>query len=279
MPRDFIQAAERNNEMHEVDMWVIRNSLDWMAKHRSKVDGVGGYSINLSGLTLGDDSLLRYVLERLTESQVPPSKIIFEVTESAAINTLSVAVNFINTLKEYGCRFALDDFGTGDASFAYLKTLPIDFVKIDGSIVRDIVDSPKDLALVKSINEIGHFLGKKTVAEFVENDDILARLRQMGVDYAQGYGIEAPFTPVLIRAAQWLLVVVFAQFDLRAKSGAHTRCNYRALCTFSTCWVSGTSCVRARWHADSKPAVFAWFWFQAVCQCRCSIAGPADSSN
>ncbi|MDX2313972.1 MAG: DUF1631 family protein [Gammaproteobacteria bacterium] len=193
VPRDFIQAAERNNEMHEVDMWVIRNALDWMSKHRSKVDAVGGYSINLSGLTLGDDSLLRYVLERLTESQVPPSKIIFEVTESAAINTLSVAVNFINTLKEYGCRFALDDFGTGDASFAYLKTLPIDFVKIDGSIVRDIVDSPKDLALVKSINEIGHFLGKKTVAEFVENDDILARLRQMGVDFAQGYGIEAPY--------------------------------------------------------------------------------------
>ena len=193
VPRDFIQAAERNNEMHEVDMWVIRNALGWMSKHRSKVDSVGGYCINLSGLTLGDDSLLRYVLERLTESQVPPSKIVFEVTESAAINTLSVAVNFINTLKEYGCRFALDDFGTGDASFAYLKTLPIDFVKIDGSIVRDIVDSPKDLALVKSINEIGHFLGKKTVAEFVENDDILARLRQMGVDYAQGYGIEAPY--------------------------------------------------------------------------------------
>ncbi len=193
MPRDFIQSAERNNEMHEVDMWVIRNALAWMAKHRSKVDAVGGYSINLSGLTLGDDSLLRYVLERLTESQVPPAKVIFEVTESAAIDTLSVAVNFINTLKEYGCRFALDDFGTGDASFAYLKTLPIDFVKIDGSIVVDIVDNPKDLALVKSINEIGHFLGKKTVAEFVENDDVLARLRQLGVDYAQGYGIEAPF--------------------------------------------------------------------------------------
>jgi diguanylate cyclase (GGDEF)-like protein len=193
VPRDFIQAAERNNEMHEVDMWVIRNALAWMAKHRSKVDAVGGYSINLSGLTLGDDSLLRYVLERLTESQVPPAKVIFEVTESAAIDTLSVAVNFINTLKEYGCRFALDDFGTGDASFAYLKTLPIDFVKIDGSIVIDIVNSPKDLALVKSINEIGHFLGKKTVAEFVENDDVLARLRQLGVDYAQGYGIEAPF--------------------------------------------------------------------------------------
>jgi len=193
MPRDFIQSAERNNEMHEVDMWVIRNALDWMAKHRSKVDAVGGYSINLSGLTLGDDSLLRYVLERLTESQVPPSKVIFELTESAAIDTLSAAVTFINTLKEYGCRFALDDFGTGDASFAYLKTLPIDFVKIDGSIVKDVVESPKDLALVKSINEIGHFMGKKTVAEFVENDEVLARLRQIGVDYAQGYGIEAPF--------------------------------------------------------------------------------------
>jgi diguanylate cyclase (GGDEF)-like protein len=193
MPRDFIQAAERNDEMHEVDMWVIRTALDWMSKHRTKVDAVGGYSINLSGLTLGDSNLLHFVLERLMESGVPPSKVIFEVTESAAINTLSVAVNFINTLKEYGCRFALDDFGTGDASFAYLRTLPIDFVKIDGSIVRDIVNSPKDLALVKSINEIAHFLGKKTVAEFVENDDILARLRQMGVDYAQGYGIEAPY--------------------------------------------------------------------------------------
>ena len=124
---------------------------------------------------------------------MPPAKIVFEVTEGAAINTLSVAVNFIKTLKEYGCRFALDDFGTGEASFAYLKTLPIDFVKIDGSIVRDIVDSPKDLALVKSINEIGHFLGKKTVAEFVENDDILTRLRQMGVDFAQGYGIDPPY--------------------------------------------------------------------------------------
>ncbi len=193
MPREFIRAAERNDEMHEVDRWVIRNALDWMAKHRSKVDAVGGYSINLSGLTLGDDNILRYVLDRLAETQVPPSKVIFEVTESAAIDTLSVAVNFINTLKDYGCRFALDDFGTGDASFSYLKTLPIDFVKIDGSIVKDIVDSPKDLALVKSINEIGHFLGKKTVAEFVENDDVLARLRQLGVDYAQGYGIEPPF--------------------------------------------------------------------------------------
>jgi EAL domain-containing protein (putative c-di-GMP-specific phosphodiesterase class I) len=192
VPRAFIQVAERNNEMHEVDMWVIRYALEWMAKHQPMVDAAGGYSINLSGLTLGDERLLRYVLERLTESQVSPSKIIFEVTESAAIHTLSVAVHFINSLKEYGCRFALDNFGTGDASFVYLKTLPIDFVKIDGSIVRDIVDSPKDLALVKSINEIGHFLGKKTVAEFVENDDILVRLRQMGVDYAQGYGIEAP---------------------------------------------------------------------------------------
>jgi len=193
LPRDFIQAAERNNQMQDVDRWVIRTAIEWMAGNRSKVDAAGGYSINLSGLTLGDESLLNYVLDRLTESKVPPAKVVFEVTESAAIDTLSVAVNFIRTLKEYGCRFALDDFGTGDASFSYLKTLPIDYVKIDGHIVRDIVDSPKDFAVVRSINEIGHFLGKKTVAEFVENDEILARLRQIGVDYAQGFGIEAPF--------------------------------------------------------------------------------------
>ncbi|MDX1431294.1 MAG: DUF1631 family protein [Gammaproteobacteria bacterium] len=193
VPRDFIQLAERNNEMHEVDRWVIRTALEWMSKNRGKVDAAGGYAINLSGLTLGDEELLRYVLEQLTSSQVPPAKVIFEVTESAAIDTLSVAVNFIRTLKEYGCRFALDDFGAGQASFSYLKTLPIDYVKIDGSLVKDIADNAKDFAVVKSINEIGHFLGKKTVAEFVENDAVLARLRQIGVDYAQGFGIEAPF--------------------------------------------------------------------------------------
>ena len=193
VPKDFIQLAERNNEMHEVDRWVIRTALEWMAKNRGKVDAAGGYAINLSGLTLGDDALLRYVLEQLTTSQVPPAKVIFEVTESAAIDTLSVAVNFIRTLKEYGCRFALDDFGAGNASFSYLKTLPIDYVKIDGSLVKDIADNAKDFAVVKSINEIGHFLGKKTVAEFVETDAVLARLRQIGVDYAQGFGIEAPF--------------------------------------------------------------------------------------
>jgi EAL domain-containing protein (putative c-di-GMP-specific phosphodiesterase class I) len=193
LPGDFIQAAERNDQMQEVDRWVIRTALQWMAKNPDKVDAAGGYSINLSEITLADESLLGYVLERFTESRVQPAKVIFEVAESAAIDTLSAAVKFIRTLKERGCRFALDNFGTGDASFAHLETLPIDYVKIDGSLVKAIVDSPGDFALVKSINEIGHFLDKKTVAECVENDATLARLRQTGVDYAQGFGIEAPF--------------------------------------------------------------------------------------
>ncbi|GMQ75241.1 MAG: hypothetical protein BMS9Abin01_0488 [Gammaproteobacteria bacterium] len=193
LPGDFIQAAERNDQMQEVDRWVIRTALDWMAKNPDKVDAAGGYSINLSEITLADESLLGYVLERFTESRVQPAKVIFEVAESAAIDTLSAAVKFIGTLKEHGCRFALDNFGTGDASFAHLETLPIDYVKIDGSLVKAIVDNPGDFALVKSINEIGHFLDKKTVAECVENDATLVRLRQIGVDYAQGFGIEAPF--------------------------------------------------------------------------------------
>ena len=193
LPGDFIQAAERTDQMHEVDRWVIRTALKWMAKNPDKLDAAGGYSINLSEITLADESSLGYVLERFTKSRVPPAKVIFEVAESAAIDTLSAAVKFIRTLKERGCRFALDNFGTGEASFAHLETLPIDYVKIDGSLVKGIVDNPGDFALVQSINEIGHFLDRKTVAECVENDAVLTRLRQIGVDYAQGFGIEAPF--------------------------------------------------------------------------------------
>ena len=123
---------------------------------------------------------------------MPPGKILFEVTETAAISSISVAIDFIRTLREYGCRFLLDDFGTGYASFSYLKTLPLDYVKIDGMFVKDITHSANDLAVVRSINEIGHFMGKLTVAEYVESDAILEQLREIGVDYAQGFAIERP---------------------------------------------------------------------------------------
>lgn len=189
---EFVHAAERQNLMLEVDRWVIGSMLRWMAENRRKVSGVGGYSINLSGHSLSDETLIEYVLEQFSTTKVPPGKVVFEVTETAAIASLSTAADFIRVLKEYGCRFSLDDFGTGHATYSYLKTLTVDFVKIDGMFVRDICASENDFAMVKSINEIGHFMGKQTVAEYVETEAILQRLREIEVDFVQGFAIEKP---------------------------------------------------------------------------------------
>ena len=192
-PYEFIQAAEREGRMPAVDRWVVRTAFEWLSKNRAKLLDAGGYSINLSGSTLSDARFIEYVIEQLNATSVPPGRVLFEITEAAAISSLSVAVDFIRTLKEYGCRFSLDDFGTGRASFSYLKTLPLDYLKIDGMFVKDIIENPNDLAVVRSINEIGHFMGKETVAEFVESDAILAQIREIGVDFAQGFAIERPF--------------------------------------------------------------------------------------
>jgi diguanylate cyclase (GGDEF)-like protein len=193
LPGGFLQTAERNNLMPQIDRWVIQTALRWMAGNPARVDKVDGYSINVSGPTLADESLVDYVRGLIATSRVAPGKIVFEVTESSAIDTSPVAVNFMRAMKEYGCRFSLDKFGSGEASLAHLETLPIDYLKIDGSLVRDIAADPRDLMVVRSLNDIGHFLGKKTVAECVESQEVLARLRQIGVDYAQGFGIEEPF--------------------------------------------------------------------------------------
>ena len=178
--------------MGEIDRWVIQTALRWMADNASTVDQVDGYSINISGLSLADERFAEYVRGVLTQSRVSPQKVIFEITESSAIDSSPMAVNFIHSMKEHGCRVSLDKFGSGDSSLAHLETLPIDFVKIDGSLVKDIAADARDLAVVRSLNEIGHFLGKKTVAECVESPEVLTRLRQIGVDYAQGFAIEAP---------------------------------------------------------------------------------------
>ena len=193
MPGQFLQAAERNGMMREVDLWVIRNALRWMAENPAKVDAVDGYSINVSGLTLADEKLVDVMRKIIADARVPADKIVFEVTEGSTIESLPVAVNFIHAMKDYGCRFSLDKFGSGEASLAHLEALPIDYVKIDGSLVRDIAADPRDLMVVRSLNEIGHFLGRRTVAECVESREVLMRLRQIGVDYAQGFDIEKPF--------------------------------------------------------------------------------------
>ena len=192
MPGAFLPAAERYNLSDRLDRWVISRLFRWFKKHPEQLEQLNLCSINLSGLSLSNKTFLPFVIEEMEKFEIPPRKICFEITETVAIANLSSAIGFISSLRDLGCHFALDDFGSGLCSFAYLKNLPVDFLKIDGLFVKDILDDPMDLAMVKSINEIGHVMGKKTIAEFVENDEVLHKLREIGVDYAQGYGIGRP---------------------------------------------------------------------------------------
>ena len=191
-PTELIHAAETYNRMTTIDRWVIRNVLNWMADHRDILDGFGGFSINVSGHSVNDNAFPDFVLEQFSRTQAPTGKVCFEITETAAIANLDNAIEFMNRMRIIGCRFSLDDFGTGLSSYSYLRNLPVDYVKIDGVFVRDIHRNEADFAVVRSINEIGHYMGKRTVAEYVEDEEILARLREIGVDFAQGYAISKP---------------------------------------------------------------------------------------
>ena len=154
--------------------------------------GLKKVAINLSAQAFGDERLLPTIESKLETWQVDPSRVIFELTESASLTNLSATQRMISRLTELGCEFSIDDFGTGFSTFAYLKELPANSVKIDGSFVKDMLSDPIDLALVKAIKEVAHSLDKKSVAEFVENEAILNRLDEIGVDYAQGYFISKP---------------------------------------------------------------------------------------
>ncbi len=191
-PDLFISAAERFGITPAIDRWVIENTFRWLVSEADERERLALCSINLSGLSIGDDKFLPFVTEQLQISGLDAEKICFEITETAAIASYSQANRFIQALKEFGCRFALDDFGTGLSSFGYLKHFPVDFLKIDGSFVKEILHDPIDREMVRSINEIGHLTGKQTIAEFAENEDIIAMLKGMGVDYAQGYGVSEP---------------------------------------------------------------------------------------
>ena len=191
-PGAFLPAAERYNLATAMDRWVIETLFEWIAKKPGFLDQLSLCSVNLSGLSLADETMLAFISAQFSCWNIPTSKICFEVTETAAIINLSRAMEFIHLLREKGCLFSLDDFGSGLSSFAYLKNLPVDFLKIDGLFVKDILDDKVDLAMVKSINEVGHIMGKKTIAEFVENQQIFEVLAELGVDYAQGYGIGKP---------------------------------------------------------------------------------------
>ncbi len=191
-PDQFIPSAERFGRMPALDRWVIGEVLHWMRDNPSRLHDVDALTINLSGQTLNDVGFMDYLRQQFKQHRVTPQRICFEVTETAAVANLSLAADMIRELKHMGCRFALDDFGSGLSSYSYLKNLPADYLKIDGEFIRDLGRDGSDDAMVKSIHELSHHLGKLTVAEFVETEQIRDRLRTIGLDYAQGYGIDMP---------------------------------------------------------------------------------------
>ena len=191
-PVEFIKGAELSHKMSEVDRYVITTVLTWMNENADVIENFAGFTINLSGESLNEEGFVDFILDQLQGCRVPLEKICFEVTETVGITSLSDATLGIDRIKDTGCRFALDDFGSGMSSYGYLKNLPVDVVKIDGAFVKDLVADSSDYAVVKSITEIAHFMKKKVVAEFVENDDTLELLREIGVDYVQGFMIDKP---------------------------------------------------------------------------------------
>lgn len=194
MPGDFIPIAERYNIMNAVDRWVVKNSLGAFARLRTAGHPLAEtiFCINLSGSSLADDSMIGYIVDTAAELSVPPDHVCLELTETNAILNLTAASRFIHILKEKGFTFALDDFGSGFSSFNYLKNLPVDYLKIDGCFIRNMDKDEVDCTMVQAITSMCRVLGLRTIGEFAENDAIIGKLRDIGVDYAQGYGISMP---------------------------------------------------------------------------------------
>ncbi len=195
-PGSFLPAAERYGLMPLIDRWVVRRAFEIIAERKHSPRKVASYAINLSGSTIGDSGFVDFVAELFALHDVSPASVCFEITETSAISNLDEAQKLISRLREIGCSFSLDDFGTGMSSIAYLKHLPVDIIKIDGSFVKEILNSKVDRAMVEMITKTAKIMQKQVVAEFVESAAILDELRQIGVDYAQGYAIGKP-VPVL----------------------------------------------------------------------------------
>lgn len=189
-PSSFMPAAERYGLMPSIDRWVVKNALQLLANRRGSL--IATCAINLSSAIFGDEDFVDYVQRQFRTHQVPPGIVCFEITETNAIANIANAKRLIKALQALGCRFSLDDFGSGMSSFAYLKQLPVDYVKIDGSFVREVQGSDVDRAMVEMIVQVTEVAGKKCIAEFVESEDILDTLRKVGVDYAQGYAVGEP---------------------------------------------------------------------------------------
>ena len=198
-PNEFIPAAERYNFMPTLDRWVIGSAFSYLAK--TKEENVS-YSINLSGTSLNSHTLLRYIKHELSTHDISPEKICFEITETAAIKNLPKVAKLVRELKKLGFKFALDDFGKGVSSFMYLSSLPVDYLKIDGEFVRNLLNNTVNHAIIWSINNIGRILGIQIIAEYVENEHLHEALLDIGIDYAQGFKFGEP-EPLFIPVAKY----------------------------------------------------------------------------
>jgi EAL domain-containing protein (putative c-di-GMP-specific phosphodiesterase class I) len=189
---ELMAAVEQLGRATEIDKWVVGSVFDWMRRNPGRLENSNGLSINLSAQSINSRNFLDFLSAELDRADIPGGKLIFEITESAAIGSFAHAERFIRQIHRYGCKFALDDFGVGFSSFSYLKNLKVDFLKIDGSFVRNMSQNEIDVALVSSMHETSRFLGIKTVAEMVENRETLDILRRIGVNFVQGYHLGKP---------------------------------------------------------------------------------------
>ncbi len=191
-PVDFIRAAERYDRMRSVDRWVINQFFAWVKNHRHELQDTVGFTVNLSGQSVVDESFWDFLKRHISDCSLPPDSLGFEITETALVKNMDSVTRHMKEVREMGCTFYLDDFGSGYASYSYLKQLPVDYIKIDGVFIRDLLEEKSSRAMVKSITEIAHFMDKKVVAEYVENDEVITVLRELNVDLAQGYGVGRP---------------------------------------------------------------------------------------
>ncbi len=189
---EFVRMAERYNRMQAVDRWVVGHMLDWLRDTAPDTSHMGGVCINLSGYSLNDESLLEFIYDKLSQKNAPIERLWFEITEAAAINNVQNVAEFMEEMKELGCRFCLGNFGSGPMSYQFMRSLPVDLIKLDGAFTQQVTDSDTDLAMVRSMVDMAHYMDREVIASQVETREALDALRQLGVDYAQGYVIEKP---------------------------------------------------------------------------------------
>jgi EAL domain-containing protein (putative c-di-GMP-specific phosphodiesterase class I) len=191
LPAGFLPSAVRLGLMNDIDRWVVKHTITLLGQQSNQVPELN-FSINLSAKSLEDKNMFPLIASQMDKNRVNPTQITFEITETDAIANMTNAVKFLNQLRNLGCTTALDDFGVGYSSFAYLKDLPVDYVKIDGSFVRNMQRDSLQLTMVRSMNDIAHALGKLTVAEYVDNRECMDQLKDIGVDYLQGFYVGEP---------------------------------------------------------------------------------------